>query len=326
MPTDPFVSPMQQQAEMLARRVQKNHKHLRRSFEKAQIGAYRLYDWDIPEIRAVVDWYEGHLLIAEYARRQTDDLPEWLPTMASAVAAALEVPADRVVLKRRQTGAGVRYGKLGSRGERFIVREHDLRFWVNLTDHIDTGLFPDHRVTRQLVRGLARDADFLNLFAYTGAFTCAAAAGGARSTTTVDLSNTYLDWARDNFGLNQRPGQEHGFVRDDAAAFLARAATAGRRWNLIVVDPPSFSASRGMNSDFDVLRDHRRLLEAVLAVTTPGGTVLFSTNHQRFVPDLEGLAVASLREITAQTVPVDYRNKQVHRCWRIEANANEVEA
>ena len=321
MTPEPAAHPMQRQAEMLAQRVLKNFKHLRKSFEKAQIGAFRLYDWDIPEIRAVVDWYEGHLLVAEYARRQTDDLPDWLPTMAAAVAHVLDIPEDHVVLKRRHTGAGVRYKKLGTHGERFVVRERDLRFWVNLSDHIDTGLFPDHRETRQMVRERARDADFLNLFAYTGAFTCAAAMGSARTTTTVDLSNTYLTWAQENLGLNTRPGPQHTFVREDALRFLEHAAQAGRRWTLAVVDPPSFSASRGMTSDFDVLRDHRRLLVAALAVLAPGAELFFSTNHQRFVPELEDLPVASIREITARTVPADYRNKQVHRCWHIVAPA-----
>jgi len=315
MTTLPTPDPTQRQAEMLARRVLKNYKHLRRGFDKAQIGAFRLYDWDIPEIRVVVDWYEGHLLVAEYARRQTDEMPEWLPTMAAAAAQVLEVQQEKVILKRRHTGAGVRYARLDARGERFVVRERDLRFWVNLTDHIDTGLYPDHRETRQMVRDRARDADFLNLFAYTGAFTCAAAVGGARATTTVDLSNTYLTWAQENLGLNVRPGPQHTFVREDALRFLDHAARSQRQWTLAMVDPPSFSASRGMSSDFDVVRDHRRLLLAVLAVLAPGGELFFSTNHQRFIPNLEDLPVADLHEITARTVPADYRNKQVHRCW-----------
>jgi 23S rRNA (cytosine1962-C5)-methyltransferase len=299
------------QAEMLANRVRKNFRRLRRPFEREGVGAFRLYDWDVPEIRAAVDWYEGHLVVAEYERSQTRAAAGWLETMGEAAAAALGVGAGHVHLKRRRTrpARGERYGRQGHGGERIAVRERGLRFWVNLTDYVDTGLFPDHRETRTRVRAEADGREVLNLFGYTGSFTCAAAAGGARRTVTVDTSAPYLAWAAENLALNGLAGPRHELVREDARDFLARS---GPRFTLCMLDPPSFSTRAGA-APFDVQRDHRGLVEAALAALKPGGVLYFSTNHQRFESRLEGLRA---EEITRETAPPDYR-RTPHRCFRI---------
>jgi 23S rRNA (cytosine1962-C5)-methyltransferase len=318
LPPEQARAEITRQADMLANRVKKNFKTLYKRFEQRQIGAFRLYDRDIPEIRVVIDWYEGHLVVGEYARTQTDALPGWLDALASAVAVALAVAPERVHVKRRQTrpsGGAQRYAKLGQSERRFEVREGDLRFLVNLDDYLDTGLFPDHRETRQRVRAESSGKAMLNLFGYTGTFTCHAAAGGAASTTTVDASSRYLAWAKDNLELNRLGGTKQELVRDDVAAWLARMARGSRRWQVVVLDPPSFSDK---GEGLDVQRDHRGLVEATLPLVAPGGLLYFSTNHQRFEPRLDGLAgVSECVEITEDTVPVDYRNRQVHRCWRI---------
>ena len=288
---------------MLSNRVKKTFRKLQPRMEQRRIGAFRLYDRDIPEIRAVLDWYEGHLVIAEYAREQTAKLP-WLETMARAVAQELEVPWERVHMKERRTGE--KYQRLARKEVRLEVREGDLRFLVNLDDYLDTGLFADHRETRARVRAEARGQDFLNLFGYTGSFTCAAARGGARTTTTVDASQNYLDWAGENLLANGARGFE--LVRAEVEAFLQKAG--GRRWTLCVLDPPSFSDHGG--NLFEVQRDHRALIEKTLAVLEPGGVLWFSTNHQRFTPQLDGL-----RFTEEQTVPEDYRNRTAHRAFRI---------
>ncbi len=306
------------QAEMLANRVKKTFKQLYKRFEQEQIGAFRLYDRDIPEIRVVIDWYEGHLVVGEYARTQTDALPGWLDVLAGTVAAGLAVGPERVHVKRRQTrpqDGGQRYAKLGQSERRFEVREGDLRFHVNLDDYLDTGLFADHRETRQLVRDEAAGRDLLNLFGYTGTFTCHAIAGGAKATTTVDASSRYLAWAKDNLTLNNLAAPRHELVRADVREWLAHAARGKHRWEVVVLDPPSFSDK---GEGLDVQRDHRALVEETLAVVAPGGVLYFSTNHQRFEPQLDGLRDATeCREITEDTVPMDYRNRQVHRCWRM---------
>ncbi|MBI5500278.1 MAG: class I SAM-dependent methyltransferase [Deltaproteobacteria bacterium] len=303
---------------MLANRVRKSFARLGPKFERARIGAFRLYDRDIPEVRAVVDWYEGHLVVAEYERTQTAGLEDYVGTLAHAAAAALDVPPGRVHVRRRRTrpATGPRYGRLASTGRRLEVREGDLIFLVNLDDYVDTGLFPDHRQTRALVRAESRDKRLLNLFAYTGAFTCAAAAGGAASTTSVDRSDAYLLWASDNLERNGLWAPKHELVEADVEPFLARAKRAKQTWDLCVCDPPTFSTGAGA-PPFDVQRDHRRLIEAALEVLADGGVLYFSTSHQRFAPDLEALHGAEVEEITARTVPEDYRNRGVHRCWRI---------
>jgi len=287
---------------MVANRVRKNFRKLHPRFERQGIGAFRLYDRDIPEVRAVVDWYEGHLVVAEYEREQTRGVP-WLETIARAAAQALSVPSGRLHLKVRKSGA--RYAPLARTGKRIEVRERDLRFLVNLDDYIDTGLFADHRETRARIRSEARGARFLNLFAYTGSFSCAAAAGGASESTSVDASRTYLDWAGDNLRLNGLSGE---LVRSSVDEFLCAAGT--RRWTLCVLDPPSFSDSSGRA--FDVQRDHRDLIERTLSVLSPSGVLWFSTSHQRFAPALAGLCYTE-----EDTVPVDYRNRGAHRAFRI---------
>ncbi len=298
--------------ELLKNRLLKRQKHLGARFRRAQVEAYRLYDWDIPEVRASVDWYAGHLVAAEYARRQTEEIEDWLAKVMAPAAEALGVPCDKLHLKKRQTGArGERYGRLARTGQRHVVKEGPLQFLVNLDDYIDTGLFADHRKTRAMVQSQSDGRAVLNLYAYTGSFTCYAAHGGAKTTTTVDLSGTYLDWTKDNLRHNKLWSDKHTLVRSDVPAFLAATRDT---YDLAIVDPPSFSSE----GDFDVLRDHGDLLQDVLCVMRPGGRVYFSTNHQRFEPNFQGLRVQSIEEITQQTVPEDYRNRTMHRCFVIE--------
>ena len=304
-------------AEILANRIRKRFAHLSKRFKRQHIDCFRLFDWDIPEVRAVVDWYAGHAVVAEYERWQTSD--EWLPAMAQAVAQALNLPPEKTHIKRRHTKTeeGPRYKRISSRNERFPVSERDLKFWVNLDDFLDTGLYSDHRDTRVLIRGLAKDKDFLNLFAYAGAFTCAAAAGGARTTTTVDRSSNYIKWAQDNLELSGFWNIKHRLIQSDVDKFLDKTAKESKRFNLAFVDPPSFFKDFRSRVSFDINEDHPKLLADVLKVMVPGSLLFFSTNHQRFEPRLNELKVKEVTDITLDTIPEDYRNKQVHRCWRI---------
>jgi 23S rRNA G2069 N7-methylase RlmK/C1962 C5-methylase RlmI len=304
------------QAEMFANRVRKNFRSLHPVFERRGIGAFRVYDWDIPEIRALADWYEGHLVVAEYARQQTDAVPGWFPAIARAAAAALDVPEENLHLRTRRTRpeAGERYPRLSRTGECLAVREAPLRFLVNLDDLLDTGLFPDHRETRARIRTESEGVSFLNVFGYTGTFTCAAASGGARRTVTVDASPQYLRWAEDNLLFNGLVG-EHTFVAEDARRFLEGARSRPERFGLCFVDPPTFSTRKDA-PQFDVQRDHPALVESALELVEPGGVLYFSTNHQRFEPRLSGLPAREVREITGETAPRDYR-RTPHRCFRL---------
>jgi 23S rRNA (cytosine1962-C5)-methyltransferase len=307
------------QATMLANRVKKRHRHLRKAFTRRNIEVFRLYDWDIPEIRAVVDWYAGHLVIGEYTRRQST--PEWLPRMGEAVAEALEVPPEKLHLKQRFYGRsdGRRYERIDFTDRLIEVRERDLKFYVNPWDYVDTGLFADHRETRQMVRRLAEGKDVLNLFCYSGSFTCYAAKGGAASTISVDRSKTAIDWTRRNLALNGIPAEGHRLVQAPAFGFLSKAAREKRFFDLAVIDPPSFYTIRSREDRFDINQDHPALLKAALAVMRSGGLIFFSTNHQDFSPRMEALPVSAVEEITDQTIPEDYasKRKRIHRCWRI---------
>lgn len=307
---------------MLSNKVKKRYNHLRKRYAKQNIDVFRLYDWDIPEIRAVVDWYGGHLVIGEYTRRQS--IPEWLPMMGKAVADVMGVPMDRVHLKARHAGLreGKRYERIDHTDQKIVMRERDLRFYVNPTDYVDTGLFSDHRDTREMVRKMAQGKAFLNLYCYTGSFSCYAAKGGAVRTVSVDRSKTAIEWARDNMALNKISRKSNTLVQAHTLDFLGRAHRRGERFDLAVVDPPSYSTSRSAKHHFDIVKDHQTLLEKVMSVMEKGGVLFFSTNHQNFELDmawLTGTGVEAVDEITDKTIPEDYRTpkKKIHRCWKI---------
>ncbi|RIK83132.1 MAG: bifunctional 23S rRNA (guanine(2069)-N(7))-methyltransferase RlmK/23S rRNA (guanine(2445)-N(2))-methyltransferase RlmL [Planctomycetota bacterium] len=308
------------QAAEFANRLKKRAHHLRRWPTKRGITCYRLYERDIPEVPLAVDRYEDALHIAEFERphdRTPAEHADWLDHMVRTAADVLGVPRDLVFVKHRERQRGrQQYERVADRQAIRVVQEGGLRFQVNLSDYVDTGLFLDHRITRSMVRNDAQGATFLNLFAYTGAFTVYAAAGGAAETTSVDLSPMYLEWAETNLRLNGFDGPQHRLRRADARGYLA--TVGGKpRFDLAVVDPPTFSNSKRLNEDWDVQRDHAALLAQVLRVMRPGGVVYFSTNSRRFKLDETALAGTTYREITRQTIPEDFRNARIHRCWRI---------
>lgn len=308
-----------EQAEMLANRVNKKFKHLKKGFSRQNIEVFRLYDWDIPEIRVAIDWYAGHLVIAEYTRKQT--IKGWLQLIGAVVAEKLGVDSNKIHYKERRMGQadGKRYERIGYTNKKIVMSERDLCFYVNPYDYVDTGLFSDHRNTRQLVREMSDGKDFLNLYCYTGSFSCYASKGGAKSTTSVDRSETAINWVQENLKLNKIPEKGNELVVLPVFDFLNKAKLENRTYDLAVVDPPSFSTSRDSSSEFDVAIEHPYLLKLVIELMRDGATVFFSTNHQNFQPRMELLKVSEVKEITSQTIPVDYINKRkkIHRCWKI---------
>jgi 23S rRNA (guanine2445-N2)-methyltransferase / 23S rRNA (guanine2069-N7)-methyltransferase len=315
------------QAEEFGNRLKKLARHLRKWPTKRGITCYRLYERDIPEVPLVVDRYEDALHIAEFERpheRTPAEHADWLDHMVREAARALETPRELVFVKhrRRQRGAA-QYEAVDDRRAMRVVNEGGLKFQVNLSDYVDTGLFLDHRITRGMVRDAAKGKSFLNLFAYTGSFTAYAAAGGAAQTTTVDLLPGHLDWAEENLRLNGLSGSQHRMVQADARDYLA-SLRGTWQFDLAVVDPPTFSNSKRMDDDWDVQQDHADLLAATLANLKPGGLLFFSTNSRKFKFDEAALSGASAREISKHTVPEDFRNKRIHRCWRIVKAGGEV--
>ncbi|MEM9643796.1 MAG: class I SAM-dependent methyltransferase [Planctomycetota bacterium] len=314
----------QHQADLFAARLRKRAKHLRRWPTRRGITCFRLYERDVPEIPLVVDRYEDRLHITEYERPHDRDPAQhanWLDLMVETAGKTLDVLPQHVYFKSRQRQRGkTQYDKRSESRERIVVGEDGLKFIVNLSDYIDTGLFLDHRVTRKMVRQETAGKRFLNLFAYTGSFRVYAAAGGARKTTTVDLSQSYLDWARENMKINGFDGDDHQFVASDVGTFLSEHAP-GEMYDVVVVDPPTFSNSKRTEHDWNVQHDALPLLGQLIPLVRRGGVVFFSTNFRRFKFDTrawkEESGVSEIHEISQQTVPEDYRNRRIHRCWRI---------
>jgi 23S rRNA (guanine2445-N2)-methyltransferase / 23S rRNA (guanine2069-N7)-methyltransferase len=317
------VSP---QAEMFANRLKKNVRHLAKWARKNQLDCFRVYDADLPDYAVAIDVYGDYVHVQEYAPPADIDplkASERLDEVIQIIPAVLGVKEDKVALKLRQKQRGSnQYESQAALRQRFEVRENDLRFWINLTDYLDTGLFLDHRITRQMLAENSRNKAFLNLFAYTGSATVYAAAGAAKTTTTVDMSNTYLGWARDNMQLNNFVGEQHQFIRADVLAWLNEPATQDLRFDLIFVDPPTFSNSNKMEGVFDIQRDYSDMLHKVAGLLNPGGEIFFSTNRRDFKLDVSTLQGLEIKDISKATLPPDFeRNSKIHYCWRIQKSA-----
>ena len=311
-------------AQMFANRLHKNLRHLGRWLKREHIHCYRLYDADIPEYAVAVDVYQGEqrwVHIQEYEAPRHVDAGKAQARLREAVTVTrqtLEIPEQQLFLKvRRQQKGKAQYRKLGARGQFHSVQEGGNRFLVNFSDYLDTGLFLDHRITRAMVGQLAAGRDFLNLFAYTGSATVYAARGGATSTTSVDMSRTYLDWAGRNMELNGFSGREHHLVQANCLEWLERHADR-QRFGLIFLDPPSFSSSKRMQGTFDVQRDHVRLIKTTVRLLAPDGVLIFSNNRRRFSMDRAALDGLNIEDISRATLPKDFeRNPRIHNCWRI---------
>ena len=309
-----------------ANRLQKNIKKIEKWAKQQGLDAYRLYDADLPEYNLAVDRYADHIVVQEYAAPKNIDENKARQRLLDAVNATLIVTGietNKLILKVRQKQKGTnQYEKLANKGEYFYVNEYGAKLWVNLTDYLDTGLFLDHRLTRKMLGEMAQGKDFLNLFAYTGSATVHAALGKAKSTTTVDMSNTYLNWAEQNLLLNDIEGKQHKLIQADCLQWLEKC---DRQFDLIFVDPPTFSNSKRMEDSWDVQRDHIKLMTNLKRILRPNGTIVFSNNKRGFKMDfakLEELGLSAV-EISHKTLPLDFeRNKQIHNCWLVQAEAH----
>ena len=305
-----------------ANRLQKNIKKISKWAKQQGLDAYRLYDADLPEYNLAVDRYADYIVVQEYAAPKNIDENKARQRLLDAVTATLHVTGvetNKLILKVRQKQKGTnQYEKLANKGEYFYVNEYGVQLWVNLTDYLDTGLFLDHRLTRKMIGELAKGKDFLNLFAYTGSATVHAALGGAESTTTIDMSNTYLNWAEQNLILNDIEGKQHKLIQADCLQWLEKC---DRQFDLIFVDPPTFSNSKRMEESWDVQRDHVKLMSNLKRVLSNNGAIVFSNNKRGFKMNLVALEELGLSavEISHKTLPLDFeRNKQIHNCWMIQ--------
>ena len=311
------------QVEIFANRLKKRAKHLGKWARRSDIACYRLYDADIPEVPLVVDIYGSYLHIAEYhaPHKGLPGPPElYQERMLDAARRTLGIVQEKAFYKtRRRTPRGEQYERLSSETVTTTVLEGGLSFIVNLSDYLDTGLFLDHRITRSMVRDMVAElrehgpVSMLNLFSYTGSFSVYAADAGA-TTVSVDLSNTYTSWAEQNFIANAFRLDDHQFVTMDVFTYLDRARSQNARYDVIVLDPPTFSNSKKMERILDVQRDHGELLTRCGQLLNPGGYIVFSTNKRRFRLT-DAPSALSVTDITAQTIPQDFRNQRIHHAY-----------
>jgi 23S rRNA (cytosine1962-C5)-methyltransferase len=313
MPEDKFI--------MFRNRIVKVQKHLDKTAKRLNVSCYRLYDHDLPEFPFCMEFYADKLYIAEYKRRHgmgEEEHDEWMEKCLEIVSEVLRVPKENIFLKLRQRKPGRlgQYQKLEDKKSEFIVEENGLKFIVNLSDYLDTGLFLDHRITREKVRAESRDKSVLNLFAYTGSFSVYAAAGGAKEVVTIDLSKTYLQWSERNMQLNGFADEKkYKFVHADVLQYLP--GIPGDSFDIIVLDPPTFSNSKRMDNFFDIQRDHVSLINECLRVLNKGGILYFSTNFRQFDLDKEKIRTSLIKDITRQTTPFDFEKKLFRLCFQI---------
>lgn len=306
---------------MFRNRLSKVYRHLGRQAQRLQISCYRLYDHDLPEFPFCIEFYGDKLYVAEYKRRHgmTEEVHDsWMHQCLQVMADTLSLPEENIFVKLRQRKPG-RYGqyqKINSNRSEFIVEENGLQFIVNLSDYLDTGLFLDHRLTREKVRAEAKDKKVLNLFGYTGSFSVYAAAGGAKEVLTVDLSKTYLQWAERNMqpnGFNDTSA--YRYIQADVIKYLPQIPD--ETFDIIIMDPPTFSNSKRMDNFLDIQKDHVKLINECLRILSQGGILFFSTNYSRFVLEKEKIG-AEIKDITRQTTPFDFEGRLSRFCFRIQ--------
>lgn len=306
---------------MFRNRLTKVYRHISRIARKQEVSCYRVYDHDLPEFPFCVEVYDDKVYLAEYKRRhgmEDEAHDEWLEECIAIIGEILEVPEDRIYSRQRQRKQGRlgQYQRIAEEQEFFEVQEAGLKFKVNLSDYLDTGLFLDHRITRGMVRQESVGKRVLNLFCYTGSFSVYAAAGGAASVTSVDLSKTYLKWAEENLQLNQLyDAAKHKFLHEDCKQYLHTLAADS--FDLVIMDPPTFSNSKRMKDFLDIQRDHAEMINQVLAALSPGGILYFSTNFRRFQLDSAALHTSNIKDITKATTPFDFQGKLFRWCFRM---------
>lgn len=297
-------------------RIEKNYKHRAKWAGKVGLESFRIYEKDIPEFPFIVDVYKDHAVIFEKRDSEIDaEKFDHFNFIISAVKTVMNLPEEKIVIKSRMKQKGsTQYEKLEERNEYISIKECQAHFLVNLHDYLDTGLFMDHRPMRQIIFNEARGKKFLNLFSYTGAVSVMAALGGATHVTSVDLSATYQDWARRNFEHNKISLKEHNFIIQSALDYLEKAVN---KFDLIFLDPPTFSNSKKMEEDFEVEKDQVVLIKNCLRLLAPGGTLYFSNNKRKFKLDPVVLEMANVVDITPKTIPLDFRDQKIHHCFKI---------
>ena len=305
---------------MFRNRLEKVYRHLNKQTKRQGISCYRIYDHDLPEFPFLIELYEDKLYVSEYKRRHNlteEEHEQWLDDCKTLMSEVIGVPLENIFLKLRQRKENRlgQYQKFNEQKAEFVVQENGLKFVINLSDYLDTGLFPDHRITREMVKELSGKKRVLNLFCYTGSFSVYATAGNADKIVSVDLSKTYLDWAERNMQLNFPQFQDHQLVHADVKQYLK--TLDGDSFDLIVMDPPTFSNSKRMEDFLDIQRDHVALINDCMHALSDGGILFFSTNFTKFLLDEKNIKASAIKDITKATTPFDFTGKLKRQCFKI---------
>ena len=316
----PIIADSEDKSSTIKNRIRKNYRHIRKWAKRSFTNCFRIYDRDIKEYPLAIDYYDNRFCVQffSYDYDRDEPSPALYAEIDQALCALFEISRDHIYwrtrIKRKKTE---QYEKMDKREEFFTVLEYGAKFKVNLKDYLDTGLFLDHRETRRYVSSIAKDKRLLNLFAYTCSFSVQAALGGASFTKSVDMSNTYTRWGRDNFNLNSLTDKNNEIVRADCLKFLTDEINSGLLFDIIIIDPPTISRSKKMDQMFDIQIDYPSLITKSLKLLSSNGVVFFSTNSRKFKLDESLFTSCSIIEITKKTIPLDFHNKKIHRCWKI---------
>ena len=319
----PDIADGEDKSSPLKNRIRKTYRHVRKWAKRTGTNCFRIYDREIREYPLAIDYYDGRFCFHYFTRtRESNEPPQELYDEAVGAICSIfntqpEMIFWRTRIKREKTE---QYEKTQALQDFFTVLEYGIKFKVNLLDYLDTGLFLDHRETRKLVASFAAGKRVLNLFAYTCSFSVHAAAAGAVFTKSVDMSNTYTDWGRDNFILNGLSLKNNPIVRADCLKFLDEEIRSGIKYDIIVIDPPTISRSKKMDQMFDVQMDYLSLITKALKLLAKEGMIFFSTNSRKFVFDASQFPTCSIREISHKTLPIDFHDAKIHRCWKIQQN------
>jgi len=321
----PLIADGEDKTSPFKNRIRKNYQHVRKWAKRSMTDCFRIYDRDIKEYPLAIDFYAGRFCVQffSYDRDRDEPLPELKEEIEQALISLFGTTSDliywRTRVKREKTQ---QYEKFDAQQQFFTVLEYGATFKVNLHDYLDTGLFLDHKETRQRVASLSKGKRLLNLFAYTCSFSVQAALKGASFTKSVDMSNTYCDWGRDNFNLNGLSSKSNVIVREDCLKFLDEEVGSGAKYDIIVIDPPTISRSKKMDQMFDIQEDYPYLINKSLRLLTEGGVLFFSTNSRKFKLDESLFKGCTIKEISDKTLPIDFHNKKIHRCWEITKKTN----
>jgi len=316
----PNIADGEDKTSIFANRIRNNYRHIKKWAKRTHTNCFRIYDREIHHFPLAIDFYDGRFCIQYFSKSKDEFEPPQhiLDEVSKALKTIFDADPHQIFWRLRKKRKETRqYEKSNDTREFFQVLEYGVRFNVNLQDYLDTGLFLDHRETRQIVASVAKGKRILNLFAYTCSFSVQAAAKGASYTKSVDMSNTYTQWGQSNFRINGMPSKNNEVVRADCMKFLDLEIQSRNKYDIIVIDPPTISRSKKMDQLFDVQIDYVSLLKKGLEILSEDGVIFFSTNSRKFVFDESLFPNCNILEITNKTIPIDFHDKRIHRCWKI---------